>query len=74
MEHDYISMYAMLAVSVLVCPTLYDADRWNPGSDKRKTKNLVLLPICSMMHTMILTTADQGMAVGVSETTGFCLM
>lgn len=46
-------MYAIPAVSVLVCLTLYEADRWNPGSDKRKIKNPAFLPICSMMHTMI---------------------
>lgn len=67
-------MYAIPAVSVLVCLTLYEADRWNPGSDKRKIKNPALLPICSMMHTMILITADQGMAGGIGETKGFCLM
>lgn len=49
---------------------------------KRKTKNpiwaAILLPICSMIHTVTLIMEtplpDQGMAVGVGESEEVCLM
>lgn len=72
MDHDSISMYATPAVSVLVCLTSYDADRWNPDSDPIWVA--ILLPIYSVMHTVTLIMEtplpDQGMAVGVGESEG----